>query len=48
LIPLEKHERGFSKEMIKKIDTEEGREVYSERMKTVEPVLHGNGKLKCT
>jgi len=39
LIPLEKHERDFSKEMIKKIDTEEGREIYSERMKIVEPVF---------
>jgi len=25
--------------MIKKIDTEEGREIYSERMKIVEPVF---------
>jgi len=39
LIPLEKHERDFSKEMIKKIDIEEGREIYSERMKIVEPVF---------
>ncbi len=39
LIPLEKHERDFSKEMIKKIDTEEGRQIYSERMKIVEPVF---------
>jgi len=39
LIPLEKHGRDFSKEMIKKIDTEEGREIYSERMKIIEPVF---------
>ncbi len=39
LIPLEKHERDFSKEMIKKIDTEEGRQIYSERIKIVEPVF---------
>jgi len=39
LIPLEKHERDFSKKMIKKIDTEEGREIYSERMKIIEPVF---------
>lgn len=39
LIPLEKHERDFSKEMIKKIDSDEGREIYSERMKIVEPVF---------
>jgi hypothetical protein len=39
LIPLEKHERDFLKEMIKKIDIEEEREIYSERMKIVEPVF---------
>jgi len=39
LIPIEKHERNFSEEMIKKIDTEEGRQIYSERMKIVEPVF---------
>ena len=30
LIPLEKHGRDFSKEMTKKIDTEEERQIYSE------------------
>jgi len=39
LIPLEKYKRDFSKEMIKKIDSEEGRKIYSERMKIVEPVF---------
>jgi len=39
LIPLEKQERDFSKEMIKKIDSDEGREIYSERMKIIEPVF---------
>jgi len=39
LCPIEKNERNFSKEMVKKIDTEEGRQIYSERMKIVEPVF---------
>ncbi|MCK4339795.1 MAG: transposase, partial [Candidatus Cloacimonetes bacterium] len=39
LIPLEKQERNFSKEMIKKIDSDEGREIYSERMKIVKLFL---------
>jgi transposase len=40
VIPIEKYdEQNFSKEMVNKIDTEEGRQIYSERMKIVEPVF---------
>jgi len=40
VIPIEKYdERNFSKEMVNKIDTEEGRQIYSKRMEIVEPVF---------
>lgn len=40
VIPIEKYdEQNFSKEMVNKIDTEEGRQIYSKRMEIVEPVF---------
>jgi transposase len=38
-IAIGKHEPSLSEEMIKKIDTPEGRKIYARRMKIVEPVF---------
>ena len=39
LILLEEEERNYSKEMIAKIDTKRGRELYPRRIAIVEPVF---------
>jgi IS5 family transposase len=39
MIPLESKNRGYSKEMAAKMDTDRGRELYPHRMKIVEPVF---------
>ena len=39
MIPLESKNRGYSKEMAAKVDTERGRKLYPRRVAIVEPVF---------